>query len=203
VNILREWKFSEAIKIAEVDQYPTDIHAKHIDNFIMNDVPMLPWHDSLEENVKIKLKDLKSKLKDQYKLRLAVLENGELIGWSLGWQDSFDQASFFMGASIVVPEKRKRGIYTALVNKVLEVTKEAGFQTVWSMHLMTNNPVIIAKLKLGFNISGFEVNTLYGSLVKLTYHHSDLRKKALKFRAGAVGEKEIMDLLTAKMKTQT
>jgi len=201
MNILREWKFSDKIKIAEVDQYPADIHAKHIDNFIMDEVPMLPWQESLEENVRIKLKDLKNKLKDQYKLRLAILEDDKLIGWSLGWQDSFDQASFFMGASIVVPEKRRSGIYTALVNKILEITKEVGFQSVWSMHLMTNNPVIIAKLKLEFNISGLEINTLYGPLVKLTYHHRDLRKKALRFRAGAVGESEVLNLLSTKKKS--
>jgi hypothetical protein len=51
---------------------------------------------------------------------------------------------------------------------------------------MTNNPVLIAKLKLGFSINGFEVNTRYGALVRLIYHHYEMKKNALKFRAGAI-----------------
>jgi ribosomal protein S18 acetylase RimI-like enzyme len=100
-----------------------------------------------------------------------------------------------MGASVVIPEYQRQGLYSELIKKVFEITKEQGFQSIWSLHVMTNNPVIIAKLKMDFTIYGFEVNTRYGALVRLIYHHSEIKRKAIRFRAGAVKENEIHEVL--------
>jgi hypothetical protein len=86
-------------------------------------------------------------------------------------------------------------LYSALLKKVIEITKEKGFQSIWSLHVMTNNPVIIAKLKKDFTIFGFEVNTRYGALVRMVYHHSEIKRRALRFRAGAVNDNEVREAL--------
>ena len=75
------------------------------------------------------------------------------------------------------------------------VKKDRGFQSVSSRHVMTNNPVLIAKMKLGFLVSGFEVTPVHGALIRLTYHHHEIRKAAARFRAGAIGETEVLRLL--------
>ncbi|MCB0413752.1 MAG: GNAT family N-acetyltransferase [Bdellovibrionales bacterium] len=192
---LNEWNIQDNFCIAEVDEFPNELYRTQLNENLMNEYPMLPWRSQLDDIETEKVKKLKEKVKDKYELRLALLNEEELVGWTYGWQEVFDHTSFFMGASMVLPKLRRQGLYSKLVEKVLEITKELGFQSVWSSHIMTNNPVIIAKLRLGFTITGFESNVNYGNLVKLTYHHSELRKKATKFRAGAVKESEVLKLL--------
>jgi len=154
---------------------------------------MLPWRSGLNEDEIVRVKELEKNLKDKYQLRLAVLDQEQLVGWTFGWQDS--GTTFFMGASIILPEYRRKGLYSKLIEKVLEITNLKGFQTVTSCHIVTNNPVIIAKLKHGFSISSLEMDAVHGALVRLSYHHNALLKAAAKFRAGAVGEAKIKQLL--------
>ncbi|MES3038965.1 MAG: GNAT family N-acetyltransferase [Bdellovibrionota bacterium] len=200
MNILRSWPLHNEFTIALVDELPTDIIRAQVKKYLAPEYPMIPRNFGLNENGIEKLKNIKAKLKDQFVLRLVVLHKDEIVGWTDGWQDSVEQDSFFMGASLVLPEYRKQGLYTALVNKVMELSKDEGFQSIWSLHVMTNNPVLIGKLKIGFHIYGFEVNTRYGALVRLVYHHSETKLKALKFRAGAIGESEISnELLKSKL----
>lgn len=125
-----------------------------------------------------------------------MLHNGELKGWSFGWQDSSE--TFFMGASAIAPELRRQGLYSQLVKCVLERTRALGFQTVSSCHILTNNPVIIAKLKLGFTVKGIEVDAVHGTLLRLNHHHNQLLNSASRFRVGAVGESEVRRLLLAE-----
>ena len=49
---------------------------------------------------------------------------------------------------------------------------------------MTNNAVIIPKLKAGFVISGFEVSDRFGTLVQLSYYFNPLRRKMMDVRVG-------------------
>lgn len=190
-----EWSLDNGITIAEIDTFPEEIYRTQLEEHLMGEYPMLPWREHLSENDVAKIKALRDKVQNRYDLRLALLDGDKLIGWSYGWQDVFDHSSFFMGASMVLQDYRRRGLYSELVKKVFEITKEVGFQSIWSTHVMTNNPVIIAKMRLGFTITGFESNVNYGNLVKLTYHHSDLRRRAAKFRAGAIGETEVLNML--------
>lgn len=94
-----------------------------------------------------------------------------------------------------MPEFQRQGLYSSLAKKVFEITKDAGFQSVHSLHVMTNNPILIAKLKLGFQIYGFEVNTRYGALVRMIYHHNEMKRRTLKLSAGAFDDVEVMQSL--------
>ena len=129
-------------------------------------------------------------------IKLALLHDGLLVGWSYGWQDSVHAGDFYMAGSLVLPAHRKLGLYSALVRKILELSLAEGFSAVRSRHSCVNNSVLIAKLKLGFIIHGFEQDEVMGTLVKMIFHHNELRKKSALFRAGKVGEREILEQLT-------
>ncbi len=195
MKLIQSWVLKNNVLMAQVDELPVELLQEQAKKFLSPEYPMLPKSYGLDAGSVEKLKTIKNRLKSQYTLRLALFQDEELIGWTDGWQDSIEQDTFFMGASLVIPSFQRSGYYSAMVQKVFEITKEAGFQSVSSLHIMTNNPVLIAKLKLGFCIYGFEVNTRYGALVRLVYHHNDIKKKALKFRAGAVKELDVIKAL--------
>ena len=48
---------------------------------------------------------------------------------------------------------------------------------------------------MGFIINGFEQDETMGTLVRMTYHHNDLRKKATYFRAGKMDEVGVSEQL--------
>ena len=66
------------------------------------------------------------------------------------------------GHAAVHPDYRRRGIYRAVIERVLETTRELGFTSVVSNHAPGNNPAIIAKLSLGFRIDRLELDALHG-----------------------------------------
>jgi ribosomal-protein-serine acetyltransferase len=113
---------------------------------------------------------------------LTLMHGQSLAGWCWGYQDSYD--SFFMVNSAILTEHRGRGLYSRLLEYLLEKIKPKGFQRIWSLHNLTNNPVIIAKLKRGFYITGVELSETYGTSARLTHFTNKDRIKALEFRAG-------------------
>lgn len=195
MDYLSKWPVKEDLSIVRLESLPVDVVREQAKKYLGPEYPMLPKNFGVEQGSIAKLKEIKNRISSQFTLRLGLLHKDELIGWTDGWQDSIEQDTFFMGASLIVPAFQKKGLYSALVKKVFEITKEEGFQSISSLHIMTNNPVLIAKLKLGFSIYGFEVNTRYGALVRLVYHHNEMKRNALRFRAGALNESEIVDAL--------
>jgi GNAT superfamily N-acetyltransferase len=79
---------------------------------------------------------------------------------------------------------RRRGIYRALIERVLEMTRELGFASVISNHAPGNNPAIIAKLALGFRIDRLEIDALHGPCLWLRYYHDPDELAAYEFRNG-------------------
>lgn len=192
MKILNKWPLLDGFSIAEVDLLPEEFLKTNAKKYLGPEYPMLPNTFGVDKKTTEKLKEIRQLLNQKFELRLALLKGKELIGWSYGWQDSIEKDTFFMGVSLVLPEHQRKGLYSSLLKKVLEITKEAGFQSVTSLHIMTNNPVLIAKMKLGFHIYGFEVNTRYGAMVRLIYHHNKLKQNALEFRAGAINNEETL-----------
>ncbi len=52
-----------------------------------------------------------------------------------------------------------------------------------SHHVPVNVPVIIAKLRLGFLMTGFEYSEVYGPLVRLSYVVGEKRRELYRRRA--------------------
>lgn len=195
MEILEQWLLEDEYRIARVHRLPEPEYLDLFNEHMINGHPILHWRSGLSEDEKAKQKQLNDLIKDRFTLRLALIHRDQLVGWSYGWQESVHEGDFYMASSLVTPDHRKKGLYTELVEKVLELTALQGFSAVRSRHVCTNNPVLIAKLKLGFLINGFEQDEIMGTLVRMIYHHNDVRRKGADFRAGRYSEKAIQKLL--------
>jgi len=112
-------------------------------------------------------------------LRVGAFDGDELVGWSVGW--FVREGAFYMANSAVLPGHRRKGIYKALVRQCLVEAAKGGAAIVRSRHVAENRAVQIAKLKLGFFITGSEYSEEYGLLVRMTYF---LREERLKLFLG-------------------
>lgn len=96
--------------------------------------------------------------------RFGAYRSGELIGWSYGWIERGNM--FYMANSGVAPEARRLGVYSALLEKIEEAAEALGVVLLRSQHSVLNNPIIIAKLKAGFHISGLHHSAQMGTLLE-------------------------------------
>lgn len=129
-----------------------------------------------------KLKALKVNLANSFNLFIKITKKENIIGWFFGRQS--DDETFTMMNTGIIKEYRNKGIYANLLQKVLEILKNEGFQKVESQHNASNNQVIIPKLKAGFIITGLEIEDKVGMKVRLTYYFNEKRQKIIDFRIG-------------------
>jgi GNAT superfamily N-acetyltransferase len=94
--------------------------------------------------------------------------------------------AYSMDFSAVHHEYRRKGIYTALIDAVLNYTKLAGFSIVSSSHSPNNNDILIAKMKKGFKITAMNISPEFGPIVILSYFHNPSYEKAFLFRCGRI-----------------
>jgi ribosomal protein S18 acetylase RimI-like enzyme len=125
---------------------------------------------------------LQKNLNQMESFNLCVYFGDQFCGWFVGSQ--YNNETFYMRNSAILPEHRRKGLYTALMLEVLSRAKEQGYQIVLSRHTTTNNSIIIPKLKAGFMITAIEVSDRFGTLVHLSYFFNDTRKKVMEFRSG-------------------
>jgi len=125
---------------------------------------------------------LRKNFKDIVRIRLGLYFENHFVGWSWGYQQ--DVETFYMCNSAVFPEHRRKGLYTALLERIMKEAMDLGFQRLVSRHNTTNNAVIIPKLKAGFVITQLEVSEIFGTLVHLCFYPNDARNKVMKFRSG-------------------
>jgi RimJ/RimL family protein N-acetyltransferase len=94
------------------------------------------------------------------------------------------QRVYVMLHSIVHPDERRRGLYSALVRRTLAYSAELGFDAVESEHSPANNAVLAAKLRLGFRVAGLVVDPAWGTSVRLRYFHRPEQLELFRFRCG-------------------
>lgn len=70
------------------------------------------------------------------------------------------------------------------MNEMLKRVCQQGFMRIYSRHIITNNDILIAKLKAGFKITSFELSDHFGTIVHLTYFPQKIRNETLDFRSG-------------------
>ena len=136
----------------------------------------------LSEGEKSAVQNLSRRMGTPYRLNLGIYRDGQFVGWSFGVQASGD--TFSMMNTGILPDHQGRGVYTALLRRILEILKAEGFQVLVSRHVVTNNRVLVPKLKAGFVITHFELSDTFGLLVHLSYFFNPRRRKLLDFRAG-------------------
>jgi GNAT superfamily N-acetyltransferase len=117
-----------------------------------------------------------------FNLNLALFYGDEFVGWSFGIQK--DRESYYMTNSAILPEHRRKGLYTALMQHTVDRVQAEGFQIIFSRHTATNNAVIIPKLKFGFIISSLELSDVFGTLLQLRLYTNPIRRKMMDVRSG-------------------
>jgi GNAT superfamily N-acetyltransferase len=148
----------------------------------------------MSEGEKKAVQDLSRRLGTLYRLNLGIYHDGQFIGWSFGVQA--DEDRFSMINTGILPDHQGKGVYTALLPRILEILQAQGFQVVFSRHVVTNNRVLVPKLKAGFVITHLELSDTFGLLVHLSYFFNPRRRKLLDFRAGQLApDDELKGLL--------
>jgi GNAT superfamily N-acetyltransferase len=125
---------------------------------------------------------LRERMGTPFRLNIGLYHHQEFIGWSFGIQESAEK--YYMVNTGILPQHQGKGIYSALLPRILGVLQREGFQIVYSRHVATNNQVLVPKLKAGFVITGIEVSEVFGVLVHLSYFFNALRRKVLEVRVG-------------------
>lgn len=179
---MNTWKITDEYELREMT--PEDFRpffAEHRPHMFGNDFSCMP-DDYLSECEKDAQKSLAGRMGDLFCLRLGVFHQDKQVGWSFGIQQ--DRGRFYMVNSAIFPEHRRKGLYTSMVGRVIELVMKQGFQLITSSHIATNSAIIVSKLKVGFIITGFELSDTYGLMVNLTYYTNPTRRKIMDFRAG-------------------
>lgn len=167
---------------------------------VFSESTFIQIEEILSENEKENLSKLNRLKSINYKLRLYILKGNIKVGWFLGEQTS--RETFYMRNTGIFREYRNKGIYTGFLSVLKEILRKKGFQKITSSHIVTNNNVIVPKLKAGFMISGFELSDRFGLFVNLTYNFNEVRNKILRYRAGEIAIDEQLRLLLNPIKNK-
>ncbi|EQC50193.1 acetyltransferase, GNAT family [Bacteriovorax sp. BSW11_IV] len=139
--------------------------------------------DVLSQQEKDHIAELRKNLGNEYYLYIAAFdEKDNFVGWSWGFQEN--ATTFYMCNSAVLPEYRRKGLYSKILDNAISTLKDKGFQVIYSRHCATNNSVIIPKLKAGFTISKMELDDIFGVLIHLIYYTNQTRRKIIDYRSG-------------------
>ncbi len=117
--------------------------------------------------------------------RFAILDGERVVGVFFGTQDT--EARYHMVATLIESSHRGRGIYTALLARVLAMAADVGFREVYSRHHPDNNAVLVPKLKAGFVISGFEITGNHGLLIHLRHVFNAHSRALHSYRVDGLG----------------
>lgn len=142
----------------------------------------LDFQKVLSEEERAQIKMLHKNLSQMIRFNLCIFKGEEFCGWFTG--DQYNHETFYMRNSAILPNHRRKGLYTVLMHEVLDRAEKMGFQVVLSRHTTTNNSIIIPKLKAGFVISALEVSDRFGTLVHLSYFFNEKRRQVMQFRSG-------------------
>lgn len=173
-----------------------DSHKKFYDKYLLKDfiIGYINPEEIYSKREKDNIKNLNENIGKRYKLMLFILNGNKKIGLFLGRQE--DHETFFMMITGILKKHRNKGIYKKMLPLILKILKEKGFQKVYSRHSVTNNNVIVPKLKAGFVISGIELNDSAGLFVQLTYYFNEVRRNIFEYRVtGKTPDKQITNLL--------
>ena len=99
-----------------------------------------------------------------------------------GYQQKID--TYYMRNSVVKKEYRGLGIYTDYCKRLINYTKNLGMMHLIGIHHAYNNPILIAKLKLGFHITGFNTDISWGTMVTTSYFNNPEYETLFKYRVG-------------------
>ncbi|MBL8166336.1 MAG: GNAT family N-acetyltransferase [Anaerolineae bacterium] len=96
------------------------------------------------------------------------------VGWFYSYRE--DATTAFIDTVGFLPSYRGRGLYSAFLPKYLAYVAALGIERVTTSHHPNNRAIMIAELKVGFNVVGLELHESHGPLIKMAYFmHADRR----------------------------
>ena len=96
------------------------------------------------------------------------------VGWFYSYRE--DTATAFIDTVGFLPDYRGRGLYSAFLPKYLAYTTALGMERITTSHHPNNRAIMIAELKVGFDIVGLELHESHGPQIKMAYFiHADRR----------------------------
>jgi GNAT superfamily N-acetyltransferase len=149
---------------------------------LFGDTLSFPAREAMTEPERAASDRLEENMGSPFRLNLALFHGDEFAGWSFGIQK--DRETYYMTNSAILPEHRRKGLYTALMRHTMDRVQAEGFQVIFSRHAATNNAVIIPKLKFGFIISSMELSDTFGTLLQLRFYTNPTRRKMMDVRSG-------------------
>jgi hypothetical protein len=111
-----------------------------------------------------------------------IRKNGAVAGMFSGEQKT--ESMYRMWHTNIHPAHRRRGLYHMIVQGTIAYTAALGFDTLTSEHAPCNNAILIAKLRAGFRVFGFEIDGGVGPSVVLRYFHNPDHLAAYELRCG-------------------
>ena len=172
----------EKISIKQVDHaIAKEFSKKHYSELFHEPTEISP-SELLDDFSEEKLSKLREGHENK-KYGFLIYQDETIIGWHIGIQSK--PIVYHMVSSAILKEYQGRGYYKALLNEVIKIIKEEGYVAITSLHSATNNQVLVPKLKHGFYIQGFEIQTNYGLAVNLVYYLNDKQKAAHELRVGS------------------
>jgi hypothetical protein len=150
---------------------------------VFGEVHSYSLNDLLSSAEQERIKTLGQGTPTPYKLYLGAFDKDkQFVGWSWGQQEN--SSTFYIVNSAILPDHRRKGLYSALIGMCVDVVSAKGYQLIYSRHCVTNNAVIIPKLKAGFTISKMEISDRYGVLIQLDFYTNETRRRINDYRAG-------------------
>ena len=123
-------------------------------------------------------------------VKVAAYDGDRIVGVSYGI--AINKHRFMMEISLVEQAYRGQGIYSKMLECVLENTRE--FDEVDSCHHQFNNTIIAKKLKHGFHIVAMEMSPAIGSLIRLRYFNNKKLYDIMRFRTGLLEKSALSSL---------
>lgn len=110
-----------------------------------------------------------------------VIKDNQVVGWH--YSRPWNSRTAYMGNSGLLLTHQRKGLYTKLLAFVLAVLKSEGFQHVRSQHHVTNNAIILPKLRAGFCIQSVQIDD-NGVMVVLQYNFNKVYRDYMDIRSG-------------------
>lgn len=114
---------------------------------------------------------------------LWLLDKGEVIAIFRGIERS--AYHFEMNHCVVHRAHRQKGVYSAIVDMVIDYCRAQKYAEIMSSHAPNNNAILIAKLKKGFHFISMELDPRFGVNVNLRYFLDEDAKQAYLLRCNS------------------
>ncbi|MBK9032583.1 MAG: GNAT family N-acetyltransferase [Myxococcales bacterium] len=158
---------TDQIALASVDAATWEQHNQALWDGATDRAPACDLRQVMTDDERAHGADLEATLTPTLSHRVLLRAGAEVVGAFWGTQETWQR--YYMVYSVVRRDWQGRGVYKALLARVLAAASASGFREIYSRHLADNNAVLVPKLKAGFTISGFEINARFGVLVHLRY----------------------------------